>query len=238
MSEEIKAPVPEGDVLRPRRALWLLSLGGAAFAIALLFTERLIPSYYGLYITAALLLLALLFHNVRAGEWRYYVATLLNTAAAGCAAGAYFAALALPLSLTEIAVAWLAMQALLLLGYLFGYHAQEHPRLFRVLAVLLWLAALGALVALWCIRPLEEGIYALLAMVVFYSAFAYPPLFLAWEEEGSAVRLVSFFSFSAALLLAALVAVAIAIAGGDCDCDGADCCYCGGGSDGKKKKKR
>ena len=61
-------------------------------------------------------------------------------------------------------------------------------------------------------------------LLKFYSAFAYPPLFLVWEDEGSSARLVSFFSFTATLLLAVLVLVVIALAGGDgCDGDCADC---------------
>lgn len=222
--------------LRPRRALWLLSIGGTAFAVSFRLIERYTDGYFGLYLTAGLLLLALLFHNLRGGEWRYYLSTLLNATAAGCAAGAYFAVLTLPLSLWESGAAWLAVQLLLLLGYFLGYHAKKHPRLFRFLAFLLWLATLAVLVALWCVRPLEEGIYATLAMTVFYSAFAYPPLFLVWEDEGSSARLVSFFSFTATLLLAVLVLVAIAFASGD-GCD-ADCCDCGGDSDRRKKKKR
>ena len=222
--------------LRPRRALWLLSIGGTAFAVSFRLIERYTDGYFGLYLTAGLLLLALLFHNLRGGEWRYYLSTLLNATAAGCAAGAYFAVLTLPLSPRESGVAWLTVQFLLLVGYIFGYHAKKHPRLFRFLAFFLWLAALAVLIPLWCVRPLEEGLYATFTMTVFYSAFAYPPLFLVWEDEGSSARLVSFFSFTATLLLAVLVLVAIALASGD-GCD-ADCCDCNGDSDRRKKKKR
>ena len=238
MREENDRVTADGDVLRPRRALWLLSLGGTVFAAAFALIGRHTNGYIGLYLAAALILLALLFHNIRVGEWRCFVATLLNATAAGCAAGAYFAVLGLPFFLWESGVAWLTVQLLLLVGYVFGYHAKKHPRLFRFLAFFLWLAALAVLIPLWCVRPLEEGLYATLTMTVFYSAFAYPPLFLVWEDEGSSARLVSFFSFTATLLLAVLVLVVIALAGGDgCDGDCADCCDCGG-SDGKKKKKR
>ena len=214
------------------------------YALSLYWGYWLLPQGLGLPLSLAPLLLALLFHNLRAiGLWRHLLAVSLNAIAAGMASSAYFTELSLPLPKESMLVALAVLLLLLIFARLLSarFETKRQQTVICILSTLLFAGALIYLIICWCTHPLRDSIYALLTFHIIFVGFYYLAFFVAaTDEEHDPRRLVSFWSFSLTLLLAAVALIALAIAGGDCDCDCGDGCDCGDCSDlrGKKKKQK
>lgn len=240
-----RSPLPEEPTDRSATVLRYALAAIVTYLLALLLGYALIPSWYALPAAAVPLLLALVLHNLRfPGSFRYALTVPLNAAAAGLAASAYFRALALPLPYDSVLLGALMLFLLLIPAKLLSARF-ETPRQQKIIAgvsLFIFLAALVALIVLWCTHPREEIVYALMTFHLVFFGFYYLAFFVAATDDDKDVgRLVSFWSFSLALSVALVAAVALlAVAGGDgCDCDcgdGCDCFDCH--SDGKRKSKK
>lgn len=227
--------------MRPRvkRALLLSLMGCVLFFAAMWLGVRLFSPYYAFIPCGILVILACLLHNLKNGDRTCAIAALCNAAACGLAASVYFTALGIALPPLVLACALGAFFALLVLTYALTASPLRQTVL-SVLVTVLYLASLVLLVCLWCTQPIEDPMWALATLSFLFYTFSLIPFMLVREEDDvSADRTISFWSFSVAIVVLLAVLTAIALASGDgCDCDCApDCCDCGG-SDGKSKKKK
>lgn len=202
--------------------------------------------YFALGMTAVLVVLAIIAHNIKfEGLVHYILAVLLNSAAAGAAASIYTLALGLTYTPDTVLVTAGAVLACAAVKSVIAYRTDGNDRgeiVTAIFTALVWLGILITLVVLWVKNPIENTLPAAFCFLWIWFGFMIVGSMTTRDEDGAeAVHGVSFWSFGGALAVLGVVALALLIVGGgdgcDCDCDGCDCGNCGGDGSGKKKKK-
>ena len=238
MEAQNKTPInPLERAARARRVLFLSRFGAFFFFVALWLGRALFAPYYAFIPCGVLMLLACILHNLKNEDKTCAAAALCNAAACGFAASVYFTVLAIPLPPLVLLAGLTALLVLLVLTYFLSFLPVR--AWVSAIVSLLYLTILTALIGFWVTCPLEDPIFALAALsFLFYTFSLIPFMLVRTEEETSADRTVSFWSFSVAVLLVLAVVFALAIVSGD-GCD-ADCCDCGDcrNENGKSKKKK
>lgn len=225
-----------------------ICFSGATYLTHTLFTQMSLGAEAVLLPCGIFFLLALIVHNVRfTGSIRYAFSTLLNALAAGTGCAAYFIGMALPYGFLDATYAFLLFVGMTVLDNLVFLFIEENGKTDTKmdtaatgLIFTVWFLVLISLIAFWCLRPLEQTVWAALCLAwIWLLCLLVGAHAMRDSDRHDAARTYSFWSFGAALTAVGAAALALAIAGGgDCSCDGCDCdgCDCGGGG-GKKKKK-
>ncbi len=211
-----------------------LTMGGALVCwVALYIGYTCIPSWYGLLVAVGFTVLACVLHNIHAGDGKYTAALLLNAGASGFAIAAYFTATGLSLSLDTVLLVFVLQMLYMAVAYFL-----LRAKWAQIAGGVLYMVALIIGIALWCNRPLGATVYAMATLILLFTGFYTFAYVLVREgEREETARTLSFWSFTAAVLVAIAVILALSLIAGDgCDCDGCDCGDCGG--DRKTKKKR
>ena len=224
--------------VKEKRVLVLSLFGCFAYCFAIWLGARFFVDYYAFIPCVGLVLLSCVLHNLKNKDKTCLAAALCNACASGFAVSVYFTALGIVLPPLVLAFALAAMLLLLVCTY-FAASSRLSQRALSVIITIVYLLVLACLVVLWLTRPKEDPMWALCTLsFLFYTFSLIPMLLMREEDDTSADRTVSFWSFSVAIVVVLAVLLAIAIFSGDgCDADCGDCCDCDLSGGGKRKKK-